>query len=78
MQMRSPGEDDINLRRSPEKKSYPAYHCVVHNEPVDLCCDYRGVLAGLRVVEVVELVHCCREFLLCLFVQIGNSDAPSE
>ena len=55
-----------------------AYRRVFHDDLVDLRTDHRRVLARLRVVEVVEVVHRRRELLLRLLVQIGDGDSCSE
>lgn len=52
--------------------------CVVRNNLLNLWTDHRRVLAGLRMVKVVQVVHHSREFFLSLFVQVRNSDTGSE
>lgn len=51
---------------------------ILLDDLVDLRSDHRRVLAGLRVVEVVEVLHRLRELLLGLLVQVRDGDTRRE
>lgn len=64
----------MTVRKSP----LPAYLSIAHNDPIDIVADHRSMPVGPWATEAVEVANHCREFLFCLLVQVGDSNARGQ